>query len=730
MTSGADSAVRFAPGDHPIKDKDQDRLGRDKLAEALAKQVVGARPDEGFVLGLTGSWGSGKTSLLNLLESHLGEEDIAIHFNPWLYADATELVHRFLAAVRAQLPESESYAPARRALARYDGVLAPAAALSFLHPAIPVAVAAGGILARIRTARNKKRTEGEDEPVEPMFDTSAEQARDEVRAALQEIPGRLVVFIDDLDRLVPEEVAEMVRLVKLVGDFPRTSYVLAYDRRHVEKALKKVHGGSGRAYLEKVVQASHAVPHVPPSQLAELLREELGWALRNDDVPAVHEQDRWLRIETTIIMPLMQTMRDIRRFANVLPTALRLTGDDVDAVDVAALEAIRLNLPRLHSGLAEAAPALTRAAFPDFMMDGILPDDKTVVLDLIDLPEPKDRTVAVVMIQRLFPGAVLHLDGVKGVAQTSDVWFHERRVATLPGLLTYLSKAVGQDAVGAALTAEGIAAFGSPARFAELTKGLTHRQVLDLLRRIGGRGSDLSPTLAPMYVATLSNVCDRISYDSQGWADPYLAAVLVPFMHNCVDPHLDAAGESDYRDAYAATTSLSARFRFIQLIDHESDETDSDDAADQGPDIHQVTPPGAVVAELKGRLEQELLDSSAEELVEERAFSELFTVLASAREWAGQRHIRILLGDDRFLLRTLDRFTNFAHSSNGDETATRLHELHYTELADLVGLPLLDALVQRLRERTELDELTSRQRTILDAAVKHSQRAPSLGDGD
>ena len=90
--------------------------------------------------------------------------------------------------------------------------------------------------------------------------TSVTARRDDIRARLAELDRPLVVVIDDVDRLRPDEVKDIVRLVRLVGDFPNTVYLLAFDRSRIEEVLGDDNAERGRAYLEKIVQVTHDVP--------------------------------------------------------------------------------------------------------------------------------------------------------------------------------------------------------------------------------------------------------------------------------------------------------------------------------------------------------------------------------------------------------------------------------------------------------------------------------------
>jgi pantothenate kinase-related protein Tda10 len=66
-------------GDEPIEKASDDALGRSDLAEGIAKLIRGFSAAEGVVIGILGPWGSGKTSLINLMEEALsGDEDSSL----------------------------------------------------------------------------------------------------------------------------------------------------------------------------------------------------------------------------------------------------------------------------------------------------------------------------------------------------------------------------------------------------------------------------------------------------------------------------------------------------------------------------------------------------------------------------------------------------------------------------------------------------------------------------
>src|SRR5215208_1962060 len=95
-------------GDRPIEHRTQDKLDRARFAEAIARQLVDAPAETGYVVGLLGSWDSGKTSILNMVDEVLTDEHenvLVLRFNPWLFSGTEQLVARFFEELGAQLLE-------------------------------------------------------------------------------------------------------------------------------------------------------------------------------------------------------------------------------------------------------------------------------------------------------------------------------------------------------------------------------------------------------------------------------------------------------------------------------------------------------------------------------------------------------------------------------------------------------------------------------------------------
>jgi predicted KAP-like P-loop ATPase len=251
-------------GDRPIESPDQDTIGRARFAQQIRQEIETAPRDEGLVLAVTGKWGSGKTSVINLaLHPIEGQQGFCVvRFNPWLFSGTPQLVEHFFTELRSQLKSSENpgLKDVGAAMERYGELIDPLRFIPAVGKASALSRFIGGIL-------------------KGQADVGAEGQRTEINRLLADHDELLVIVVDDIDRLRDDEVADVMRLVRLVADFPNTVYVLAFDVDRVAEAISGDHAKDGHEYIEKIVQVAHEVPSISGEQLSKLLLQRISETL-------------------------------------------------------------------------------------------------------------------------------------------------------------------------------------------------------------------------------------------------------------------------------------------------------------------------------------------------------------------------------------------------------------------------------------------------------------------
>lgn len=274
-------------GDRPIEAASDDRLGFGSLAERLAHTLVNQSSTDGLVVGLEGRWGSGKSSLLNLTVKAFRDlapevRPVVVEFKPWLIRDRDALLASFFDQLAGEIEKVELSAgysdihgkrQGHELAKRVRDYAAKAETLGALLSVVPIASHFGVALKGVGAAL---KNEGGGAPLQ--------QLKQDLDTALAKMPCRIVVTIDDVDRLEPREVVELLRLVRSVADFRNVIYVLCYDGDILARGIERgVHIDDGHAYLEKIVQVSVAVPIPEPFHLRRWFQQELAKLATTDD---------------------------------------------------------------------------------------------------------------------------------------------------------------------------------------------------------------------------------------------------------------------------------------------------------------------------------------------------------------------------------------------------------------------------------------------------------------
>ena len=267
-----------------------------------------------------------------MIDEALPDDVTVVRFNPWLFSGTEELVGRFFEEIGAQLAESDAIDLKKvgNQLRRFGRLLSP---LRFA----PVIGRASEIATTVASELGDALSEG----------PSLEKQRTTIRRQLAEGDYRVVVMVDDIDRLENDEIAQIMKLVRLVGDFPGVVYLLSYDADRVEAVLSSGDRTDGAKFLEKIVQLSQPVPATGKDELHAILAGQVDHALSGEQKARKRDVDAIV----AHVVPLVSTVRGIRRYGSVVSLALRLN-EDVLPADVLAMEAIRLFCPRLDDELA------------------------------------------------------------------------------------------------------------------------------------------------------------------------------------------------------------------------------------------------------------------------------------------------------------------------------------------------------------------------------------------
>ncbi len=332
----------------PIQDRDEDSLGRWPFALSLAEAILGYQETESIAIGLYGTWGAGKTSVLNLLEHAIylrsveispQRRPVIVHFNPWHYSDQNQLIAMFFRDLSINTGNKLSDEKAKRISELFDSLSLYFFCLAAIPQAAPVTIGAAITLKTLgelfkRFTNHFRRDHGPD----------LIQLKKELDLILSTIQNKIVIIMDDIDRLNSTEIRQIFQLVKSVADFKNTDYVLAFDKKVVIKALDKVQEKTGQLYLEKIVPVCFDIVSPDRSRIRKELHDRL-----KAIVADAWEEKIWEGLYADRLRPFFSTLRDVTRFLNTFLFSYGLLAHDVRFEDLAVITAIQVHEPAIYS---------------------------------------------------------------------------------------------------------------------------------------------------------------------------------------------------------------------------------------------------------------------------------------------------------------------------------------------------------------------------------------------
>jgi predicted KAP-like P-loop ATPase len=475
--------------DAPVTQPEDDLLNRAPFAKHLANVVRTVPLSDGLVVGIYGPWGDGKTTVLNLMQSELAKaKDVeVVSYNPWRFTDEQSMLAGFfqmLARVcEAKLTTSgQDVARLCEAVTRYVSIFDP----------------------RIENANKVAR------------DASAptlEQLRAKLRAGLASSDKRIVVLVDDIDRLDGDETHVLFRMIKSCANLPNICYVLAFDDAMVARTLGTRFGGddaaAGRQFLEKIVQVPLTLPLSLPEDLRRLCFDKLEQALSSAPI-ILDEEDAAVfrrRFDDAFKFRL-KTPRSAKRYGNNVAFAASLLKDDVDPVDLLLIEGLRAFYPDAYGRI--------RDNLSEFIHDPwtikLKPTKKSHCQELVDRlmaeTTSREKKALTALLAYLFPRTVSEESPDYGA------WARGKRICSPQYYERYFTYSVARDDVseGEVRVLYANAEGGKLDDLEELLSGhLATRAHKRLVERLRNHEDSAKPETAKTLALAIARVSDKIA---------------------------------------------------------------------------------------------------------------------------------------------------------------------------------------------------------------------------
>ncbi|HBF87216.1 MAG TPA: hypothetical protein DDX39_01140 [Bacteroidales bacterium] len=318
--------------DKSILSIEQDEFDRASFVDAIADVIESQTTDvnakkikefkdvrENMIVGIYGSWGFGKSSIINLLDENLNNRKIkSVYFNPWMYGSEEKLIHSLFELILENSGIVKKFEKEFvDLLKQYQSII------SVVTPSV-------GKFTKAVVDYNKENS-------------SAYYCKEKIDKLLSNKAKPLVIFIDDVDRLSKHEVHILLKTIRLIASFNHVIYVMAFDFDMVAKSIKEnyVDGTTedGKAFLEKIIQIPIRIPEIKSDALLKYAVKHLKLTTDID-----LSKDPIFKL---IIEQYFHTPRDIKRFINSFRFTQMYLKGIVFERDLVILELVRLKIGSL-----------------------------------------------------------------------------------------------------------------------------------------------------------------------------------------------------------------------------------------------------------------------------------------------------------------------------------------------------------------------------------------------
>jgi len=378
----------------PVAEIGKDRLEAASFAAVIAKYALEVDATNGAVVALHGAWGIGKTSILNFAKEHWQKQHghhphSVIDFQPWMFSSRDDVVLRLLEQISSGLKKPEA---SKGISTEESGALIEigeklsdyakkvgAIASPFIDPTL-FSIAA--IFLKWRRGRTR----------EP----SLSEIKINLQQKLAALSGRIIVIIDDVDRLTPQEIVALLRGIKATADFPNVVYVIALDRDTAAAAVSSyLRLPSGNTFLDKILPTSFHVP----SPTKEALRTLFG------SLPGItnflkkltpKELDAIRDAFFLYVDDFLSTPRDAIMLAEAITVADEQIGKVANPTDILASQTLRLFAPSTFAYLSSLDGNLSLYAAND-------PEDASKKFPLPSTLAPRSLDACAALVATMLP---------------------------------------------------------------------------------------------------------------------------------------------------------------------------------------------------------------------------------------------------------------------------------------------------------------------------------------
>ena len=303
--------------DWPIECKDDDIFDLDEEANKLANAIGGLDKKKTWSLAITAPWGAGKTSFLNLLLKHISKKDFeVVYFVPRDSKSVETIQEDFFSSIAC-------------VLSKYD------------HRCSHTMK---DYMASLQLIDNRGVVE---KLVNFYRIWNKVSLKETIKQTFSSLKKKVLVLIDDFDRLSKDEILEVLKLIDCNAAFTNLVFLTAYDKQQVNKSLDDTSSTADACFVDKFFNLEFAIPSRPYSYISKYIEDNLCERLDvNEDEKMVIQQT--INDRNLIFNEYIPTLRDAKRYINQFVLDFMHVRGDVMIDEFLLIQLVKYRYPELY----------------------------------------------------------------------------------------------------------------------------------------------------------------------------------------------------------------------------------------------------------------------------------------------------------------------------------------------------------------------------------------------
>lgn len=294
---------------------EDDLLNTSLFIENIETSLLQCRPKENFVIALLGKWGCGKTSLINFLKFKINNSNDAIIgvFNPWKYDNKLSLFKGFYNYIFNLFGKNYGYFNYKELFKKYENLV-------------------------FNLVKEKTKIS-----LHNIFDLDIDKDIESIKQSINDCINyndkKLIIVIDDIDRLSKEQILLIFKTVKTLFNFNNIVYILCYDEDRIKKIFEK-ELNIDPDYLNKIVQNKIVMPIIENAEIRDIGTKCILNLLNAYNITDYNEAR--LKTNLNLIFKDFLDLREVIRFINTISISVKHCNKlKLDICDYVVLEYVK-----------------------------------------------------------------------------------------------------------------------------------------------------------------------------------------------------------------------------------------------------------------------------------------------------------------------------------------------------------------------------------------------------